>query len=526
MAKSDAQPPLIQALLTQSCFDHPAEARELIETHISWVILAGDYVYKIKKPVEFGFLDFSTLEKRRYNCEEELRLNRRLAADIYLEVVAIGGTPERPQLNARRDILEYAVKMRRFPQGAQLDRMLQRHELDGKKIDAFARMVADFHGCAAIADAESNFGIPPRIWQPVEENFIQIREQITDKHWQQQLDRLEQWSRDRFQQLQPIMVQRKRDGFIRECHGDLHLRNLAWIDNRAVAFDCIEFNPGLSWIDVISDIAFLIMDLREKGEAHLAQRFLNGYLEISGDYEGLSLLSFYLVYRAMVRAKVAALRFGQSGINDSEKNRAKNEFVVYLNFAERCIEKGERFLVTTRGVSASGKSKHSSMLLEWLQAIRLRSDVERKRLYGLRADESGKANPAEGIYSHDASERTYARLKQLAKLTVEAGYPVIIDATSLKFEQREQFYQLADELGVPRVLVEFTAPAEVLRQRIVKRKKGASDADLQVLEYQLSQWQPVTPNEEPYRLSVDTSGPLPESGERLAALVRDKLGLN
>ncbi len=526
MAKSDAQPPLIQALLTQSCFDHPAEARELIETHISWVILAGDYVYKIKKPVDFGFLDFSTLEKRHHNCEEELRLNRRLAANIYLEVVAIGGTPERPQLHASRDIFEYAVKMRRFPQQAQLDRVLQRHELDGNKIDAFARMAAKFHENAAIADIKSDFGTASRIWQPVEENFTQIREQITEKNYIVKLEHIEQWSRDCFQQLMPLMTERKRDGYIRECHGDLHLRNLAWIDNRAVAFDCIEFNPDLSWIDVISDIAFLIMDLRERGEAHLAQRFLNGYLENSGDYEGLPLLSFYLVYRAMVRAKVAALRFAQSGISDSEKHEAQNEFVAYLDFAERCVGQGERFLVIARGVSASGKSKHSSMLLEWLQAIRLRSDVERKRLHGLRAAESGKANPGDGIYNTAASEKTYARLRQLASIIMQAGYPVIIDAACLKFEQRQLFYQLAAELNVPKVLLEFTAPAELLRQRIVKRKRGASDADLQVLEFQLSNLHPVTADEEAYRLSVDTSGPLPESGEKLAALVREKLRLS
>jgi uncharacterized protein len=324
----------------------------------------------------------------------------------------------------------------------------------------------------------------------------------------------------------PILQQRKRDGFIRECHGDLHLRNLAWVDGKALAFDCIEFNPALRWIDVMSDIAFLVMDLRERGEPHLAQRFLNAYLEITGDYEGLALLSFYLIYRAMVRAKVAAIRSGQTAIGKNEQEEAEREFVTYLEFAEKCMKTNQPLLIVARGVSASGKSKQSGLLLTWLGAIRLRSDVERKRLFGLRAEESGKAAPGEGIYNAAAGEKTYDRLAQLAGRVLDAGYPVIIDAACLKRAQRERFYQLAKKRDVPVLLLEFHAAEEVLRQRIARRKGGASDADLSVLEHQLAQWEPVEEEEKKYLISVNTNGVEPENGESLYRQIMKKLNLN
>ncbi len=525
MGDNEKLPPLINALLKTSCFDHPAEQRELIETHISWVILAGDYAYKIKKPVDLGFLDFSTLEKRRVCCEEELRLNRRLAEEIYLSVIAIGGSPESPLLGADANVIEYAVKMRRFPQEAQLDRVLQRGELDAYKIDAFARMAAEFHATATSAESASEFGTPEQVWHPIAENFAQIREHLSGGEWEDQLANLEQWSRERYQVLLPLLQQRKQQGFIRECHGDLHLRNLAWIDGRAMAFDCIEFNPSLRWIDVISDIAFLVMDLRERGEPQLAQRFLNNYLEISGDYTGLPLLPFYMLYRAMVRTKVAAIRAGQKNIPKTERGVAVEEFTAYLEFAKHCIEKKQQLMLVTRGLSASGKSKHSSMLLEWMGAIRIRSDVERKRLYGLSADESGKAAPGEGIYSTEAGKKTYERLAELAVVVLDSGYPVIIDAVCGKREQRDRFYRLAENLEIPILIIEFQAPAEELRKRIGRRKGGVSDADLSVLEHQLEHWQSLQKDEEKYLLLVDTAGPLPQSGKQLSEKIYHQLGL-
>lgn len=314
---------LISSLLSAEIYPHPVNQLRLIETHISWVILTGPYAYKIKKPVNLGFLDFSSLEQRKLYCEEELRLNKRTAPSIYLGVVPITGSTTQPQLDGKGEAIEYAVKMRQFPQDAQLDHLLEQGGLKAAHMDAFARLVADFHQQVAVAGADDNYGEPDQVMQPVEENFEQIGQHQLTSQQQQLLDELHAWSTTEYQRLETQLAQRKQQGFIRECHGDMHLRNLAWIDEQAVAFDGIEFNANLRWIDVISEVAFLVMDLQDRNQPELAQRFLNAYLEITGDYAGLSLLPFYLVYRALVRAKVAAIRAGQQDIEDAERSSCR-----------------------------------------------------------------------------------------------------------------------------------------------------------------------------------------------------------
>lgn len=248
----------------------------------------------------------------------------------------------------------------------------------------------------------------------------------------------------------------------------------------------------------------MVMDLQARGEAPLAQRFLNRYLEISGDYESLALMPLYLVYRALVRAKVAAIRSGQPGLDAAAREGALGEFAHYLELAQGYGASGQQAVLIARGVSASGKTTLTGPLVQRLGAIRLRSDVERKRLFGLSADESGKAAPGEGIYTNEASERTYDRLAQLSGEILQAGYSVIIDAACLRRRQRERFERLAREQGLPCLLLEFHATPEVLRQRMAGRKGGASDADLAVLEQQLKQWEPPGPDEQPFTLQVDT----------------------
>ncbi|MGM0593442.1 MAG: AAA family ATPase [Pseudomonadota bacterium] len=500
-----ATPPLIHALLDPARWPHGAEDLRLVETHISWVLLVGDYAYKIKKPLDLGFLDFSTLAKRRHYCEEELRLNRRLAPSIYLDVLPIAGTAEAPEPGRDEGAIEYAVQMRRFDDGAQLDRLLERGELKASQIDAFAAMVAAFHLRIPAATAERPEGEPAAVWAPMAENFAQIREHLGGEAPQAQLRELEQWSHAQYDRLLPTLSARKREGYIRECHGDMHLRNLAWLDGGPIAFDGIEFNPALRWIDLISEIAFLVMDLHQRGEPRLAQRFLNGYLERSGDYAGLALLPFYLVYRALVRAKVAAIRAGQDGLAERERADAWREFADYLLLAEGYTRPEPPVLVLTRGPSGSGKSHHTGPLLEHLGAIRLRSDVERKRLYGLRPEEDGHAAPGEGIYSREASDRTYARLTELARVVLDAGYPVIVDAVCQHSEQRAPFITLARERGVKWLLLEFQAPAAVLAQRLAARKGDASDADEAVLQRQLANWPPLSEAERQATLYVDSS---------------------
>lgn len=505
-ADTTASDTLIAALLRAEVYDHPVRDIRLIETHISWVILTGDYVYKIKKPVNLGFLDFSTLAQRRHCCAEEVRLNRRLAPALYLGVVTVTGTPEQPRLNGPGVPIEYAVRMAQFPQQAQFDRMLESGTLAARHIDAVARLVADFHRRADVAGAGTAFGDPGTVFQPVDENFRQVRAAIgPDAPVRERLTQLEAWSRRTFEQLRAVIAQRKDDGCVRECHGDLHLRNLAWVDDVPLAFDCIEFNPALRWIDVISEVAFLVMDLQDHDAVRLARRFLNGYLEHGGDYAGLRLLPFYLVYRAMVRAKVEAIRAAQPGLDADGRDSAMQAFEGYLALARRYTSDGKPVLIVTRGPSASGKTTLTQPLLEQLGAIRIRSDVERKRLFGLPAEADGQAAPGHGIYSPGTGRRTYGKLVELAGAILEAGFSVIVDAACLGAGQPALFRSLAAARGAGFVILEFHAPAAVLRERIVQRAKGASDANLDILEHQLANWQALPDTDAADCIRVDTT---------------------
>ncbi len=510
-------PPLIQALRNPACYDHPVQDIRLVETHISWVLLTGAYAYKIKKPVNLGFLDFSTLEKRRFYCEEELRLNRRLAESLYLGVSAIAGSISHPVLNGAGAAIEYAVKMIEFPEGARLDRMLARGELGSTHIDSLARELAGFHGRIRVAGDDRPFGNPEHVYEPVKENFEQIRPRIEAQD-RDPLQGLETWSERTFAGLRGRFEERKRLGFIRECHGDAHLANMVWLDGRVVLFDCLEFNDNLRWIDTMSELAFLVMDLDDRARPALARRALTTYLEHTGDYPGLAVFRFYQVYRALVRAKVACIRSGQGGLDVEEKRRMREEYLGYANLAERYTRASPTALIITHGLSGSGKTWLSQQLLEAFDAVRLRSDVERKRLHGLAPQQRSGSDIDRGIYTAEAGRRTYARLAELAGAILRAGYPAIVDAAFLKRAQRDAFRALAEEMHVPFVILDIHAPASVLRERLQRRSRQAreaSEADLAVLEHQLAGQEPLAADEQRDTLVIDN-----RAAPDIAALVR------
>lgn len=503
----DSTTTLIEALQDPARYDHPVCGFQVVETHISWVLLTGDYAYKIKKPVNLGFLDFTSLEKRRQDCEEELRLNRRLAPELYLAVVPITGSAAAPRLGGEGPIIEYAVKMREFPQDARLDRVLARGDLRGEHMVRLAQDVARFHERATIAAVDTPFGGADQVWQPVRENFDQIRPHLDEVQDRERLDRLWAWSVQSHARLIKVFQARKQDGFVRECHGDMHLGNMALSNGEVVIFDCLEFNPGLRWIDVMSEVAFLTMDLYDRGRPGLAHRFLNDYLQHSGDYEGLRVLRFYQVYRALVRAKVACIRLAQPGVSAAERAESRKHYRQYLRLAERYTQPTPTPLIITHGLSGSGKTTVSDALLESSGALRVRSDVERKRLYALPATaRSGSAINAD-LYSPEATARTYTHLAALARKIITAGFPVIVDAAFLRYRQREIFHTLAHELHVPFVIFHCHSSLERLRRRVQQRAtlgRDASEATLQVLEHQLLTQDPLRDNEATRIFSVNT----------------------
>ncbi|HXN06899.1 MAG TPA: phosphotransferase, partial [Nitrospiria bacterium] len=391
--------PLIESLKKPEVYPHAVKALTLVETHISWVVLTGDYAYKIKKPVNLGFVDFSTLEKRKYYCEEELRLNRRLAPEIYLDIVKIAGSPAAPVLNGPGVPFEYAVRMKQFNRESELDRLVSGGIDLAPQFDDFATALARFHRSAEPAGRNSSFGTPEVLSRPMRENFEQIDDLVTEEKEGLQLSDLRAWTESELQKTREYLVARKNGGFIRECHGDLHLANMVLIDNKIVVFDCLEFNENLRFIDVMSDMAFLLMDLEEKGKASLSARFLNAYLERSGDYEGITILRLYRVYRAMVRAKVASIRAGQQE-SGPERKRLIKESREYIRMASRNAVRERPFMAITTGPSGSGKSVLARGLGELFPAVVIRTDAERKRLALLDPlDKSRSAGLEGGLYS-------------------------------------------------------------------------------------------------------------------------------
>jgi aminoglycoside phosphotransferase family enzyme/predicted kinase len=475
----------------------------IVETHISYVLLGGQYAYKVKKAVNLEFLDFTTLEKRRFYCLEELTLNRRLAPSIYLDVVPITGSPGSPGnnvapiLDGKGSPLEYAVKMRQFDQDGLLSRVLARDELTSERVDEIAAEVASFHGRAARAGTDVPHGRPEQVVSPARQNFSQMLEVVRDPDDKAILEQLGTWTDAEADRCRPAFESRNRDGYVRECHGDLHLGNIALIEGKVTLFDCIEFNPSMRWIDVMSDVAFLVMDLRDRKRPDLAARFLNAYLELTGDYAGLAVLRFYVTYRALVRAKIAILRLAQTA-SDHERQDLIAEYRGYLALAGAATARPHPALLITHGVTGSGKTTRAQAVVDSMGAVRLRSDVERKRLQGLEALARTSSATGQGLYSSDLDRQTYQRLAELAQVVVAAGYTAIVDAAFLQRWQRELLRDVAVDLNVPFTIADCSAPEPVLRDRVMRRLehgRDASEATIDVLEHQLAHADPLSSEE-------------------------------
>jgi len=505
-------PALIQALKRPECYPHPVDRIELIETHLSWVLLAGRYVYKVKKPLDLGFADFSTLERRRHFCEEELRLNSRYAPAIYLDVVGIRGTPSAPALHGDSPVIEYAVKMRRFPQELLASRMLEAGKLSRDQARSLAERVASFHAQAAVARASTPYGEPDAVLAAALENIRQLIGMVLPTIHQTMLHELWLWTERHFAGLRETIRARKSAGLIRECHGDLHLDNVALLDGAITPFDGIEFNDELRWIDIASDAAFTVMDLAAQGRPDLAWEFLDAWLEQTGDYAALELLPFYMIYRALVRAKVAWMRDPAEG----------GAFRRYLELARACAKPGVPAVFIMHGLSGSGKTTVATALGRAFGAIRIRSDVERKRLAGRSPLEQSHSGIGNGLYGEDATRATYEKLQSLATRLIRCGFPVVMDAAFLRRWQRDLLRRAAEDAHAPFTIVSLRTDAKTLRERIrARRDRGtdASEADEAVLQHQLAAQDPLAGSELLCTLTLDAAEAA--GGEKWRAVVRD-----
>lgn len=513
---------LVQALRNPCCYPHPAGPVEVIETHASWVLLTGVYAYKIKKPVNLGFLDFSTLAKRKHSCEEELRINRRLAADLYLEVVPIGGSADHPRLGEGAPAIEYALKMRQFDQSGLLDRLASSHRLTTALIRECAQTIAEFHARAARLPVDSPLASAAAVAQAMLDNFSLANLMPGDAA--AAMAALAQWTHRELERLTPSLTQRRADGFVRECHGDLHLANITLHEGRVVPFDGIDFNDEFRWIDIISDLAFLLMDLEFRNEGALANLALNTWLEFSGDFDGLALLPLYKTYRAMVRAKVALLTATNASLTTEQRHQQLAHFHAYLALAQRDSQTARPMLLCTCGLSASGKSHVSAHLAAQFGLVRLRSDVERKRLFGLAPLAASHPDDHARLYSADAGAQTYQRLATLTRQLLAQGQAVIVDAAFLREAERAPFMALARELALPFAIIHCEAPLAQRRHWLAERRNDPSEATEALLTRQADWFEPFSAAElsQQIHVATDTPGAL----TALTARVREHIGVH
>lgn len=500
---------LIEALRNPAIWPDQPDEVDCIETHISWVLLTRDFAWKIKKPVKFEFLDFSSLELRKHFCEEELRLNRRTASSLYQDVVPICGDASAPVIGRNGAPFEFAVKMFKFDESRLLSRMAIENRITPAMIDALAESISAFHSSIPSAGSDSKYGRPEDIRRDALDNFSTIGQPSNSDNEQiAALHKLRDWTVAEADYLTVSFEQRRADGFIRECHGDLHLRNIVELDEGPCLFDCVEFNEGFRWIDVISEIAFLMMDLEEHGLEMSSRRFLNRYLERTGDYAGLDVLRFYLVYRAMVRAKVDMIRLQKNVPTHTQRRLLQQEFGGYVSVADHDATQIRPALIIMHGFSGSGKTKFSQRLIENTPTIRLRSDVERKRIHGIEETTRVTGTDKDQLYSPQADHRTYRYLEALAGIVIECGFPVVVDATFLQRAERARFRSLAERLDVPFRIVACSARNDVLLARVAAREfenNDASDAGLATLRRQMQSSTAIESEPHSQVVAVDTS---------------------
>jgi aminoglycoside phosphotransferase family enzyme/predicted kinase len=508
-------PPLIQQMLHPGFYPHPVqEPIQLLQTHISYVLLTGDYAYKVKKPVNFGFLDFTALAQRHYFCQEELRLNRRLSPDLYLAVLPItqdvSGQYRFAAEGEPGELADYAVQMRQFPQDALFSRLFQDGKLTPEMMGTLGRQIAEFHQNAATNAEIQSYGSVAAIRQVDANNFALSESFIGRSQTQTQYDATHTFTTDFFAEHPDWFAQRQRLGKIREAHGDLHLNNICLYQGKIDVFDCIEFNKEFRNIDVINDIAFTVMDLEFRGRPDLANILLNTYLEHTGDYQGAALLPLYLTMRAYIRGNVNSLALDDPAIADAEKAEFLQRGTDYYRFAWEYTQRSRGQVILMSGLSGSGKSTTARSLAPLLQAIHIRSDAVRKHLAGLSLYQRGDAEKGEGsgIYTPEMTQKTYDRLQFLGLFLVQQGFTVILDAKYDRHFFRQAVMAAAQGADIPVRIVQCTAPESVLRTRLQQRTGDIADATADLLEAQLKTAEPLTEDELAIATTIQTDSPL------------------
>jgi aminoglycoside phosphotransferase family enzyme/predicted kinase len=516
---------LIESLSIPAAYPQPVEKVEVRQTHISVVFLAGEHVYKLKKPVKLDFLDFSTLEKRLHFCREEVRLNRRLAPDVYLGVVPVVKTVHGLRWEAEGEIIEWAVKMRRLPEEATLLERLRRDEVGVDVIESLARKIAAFHHTADTNERIASFGRFDAVAGIVRDVFANSMPQVGKTVSQTVFDCIRVLMEERLTRLRPLIEARASRGMTRDTHGDLHLDHIYYFPDKEspadlIIIDCIEFNERFRFIDPVADMAFATMDLAFQGRRDLVRTFADAYFRTADDEEGRELLPLYTAYRATVRGEVEGMLVVQKEVPGSERAAAEKRARAHWLLALGELEEPEKkpCLLFMAGLPGTGKSMLARMLAERANFCLIRSDAVRKELA------TAARSPVEEIYTPEWNARTYAECLRRAEPFLFEGKRVLIDATFREETQRWIFLETAIQWGVPGAMLLCRAEPDTVRRRLEQRRGDASDADWSIYLHLATSWEEVGAFTQQNCHVISTEGS-PEEGASRAFEVLRQMGL-
>ena len=501
---------LIAALSDPRCYPHSPKRVTVIQTHISVVFIADDLVYKVKKPVDFGFLDFTTLQKRKYYCEEELRLNGRLCREIYLGVVPITDDGGRIAVGGTGAVAEYAVVMKRLPAERMMDLLLREGKVAREDITRVAQILVPFYRSAQTGERVERYGTIAVVGLNCDENFNQTKRYVSKTISPEFFETIKGYTERVFKEEAGLFEERIGGGFIREGHGDLHSRNICITEKEVYIYDCIEFNERFRMGDVAQDVAFLSMDLDYFRYPGLSRFFIDQYAHLAGDGRISELIGFYACYHAFTRGKVLSFELGEEEIDSREKETAARRATSYFHLAHHyAVRETAPFLVITFGLAGTGKSRIADLLAREIDAEVIRSDEVRKELAGIGPLEHRYGRFGVGIYSIDITKKTYGALFDRAREALGANRSVILDACFLKREERKKAREVAERTGARFLIVAVTCPDDVVKKRIAKRakEKAASDATFEVYLKQKLLCERLNGKEEQNAVGVDTTQP-------------------
>ncbi|MEL4895860.1 bifunctional aminoglycoside phosphotransferase/ATP-binding protein [Crocosphaera sp. Alani8] len=474
---------------------------KVIQTHISVIFLTGNYAYKIKKPVDFGFLDYSNLEKRQHFLNQELTMNQAIAPDIYSEVLPITLENEQVKIAGEGEIIEYVLKMNQFPQDSLLINLFKAGKLEKHHLEELGKIVAKFHRETKIDDYIKSFGDIEVIKQSIDENYKITEKYIGNVQTEKQYQETRKFTDNYFEKKQEYFKQRQKENKIRECHGDLHLKNICLFNNKIQLFDRIEFNEEFRYVDLMCDVAFTVMDLDARNRQDLSNIFLNTYLERTGDWRGLQVLPVYLSRQAYVRAKVNSMMLDDPNISEENHQKAQQEAKNYYHLAWQYTQRNQGKIIIMSGLSGSGKTTVAKYIAENINAILIRSDAVRKHLGNISLDETGNSE----LYSQEMNEKTYQTLIKLGEIVAKAGFNVILDAKFDRHQWRKPIIEIVKKHNISLTILSCYTPVETLSDRLSNRKGDISDATFDLLQQQQNNAQDFNEEEMSYVQEIDTT---------------------